>query len=485
MPSSAQPCDFPAAFVRPWKELLESRQAEQQTDFPNHHVANLESLITTSLPRSLYVGTGYSIFTRALLPAVLTAKHSVHFVTCYWAASPSLDALRDTLLQLASSRAPVQPSTPPLRVTIGFSSRGLFQKLFHTSSRDGYTYPPSRWAELGLPDAAALTSGGIELTVKSIFFTPLSVMHPKFVIVDGIRAFVPSCNVSWERWFEGCIELEGDVVSRLTTFHERVWGAPRSNTQEGTRQISGGIDANGDEDERNSVTSSTAIVTTQDGSASQSTKLHVHSPVPTMFLPSSHHRNPRFSFFPFLSHSNPPMTPLNAALLTLFANARRKITILTPNVTSWPALEALLAALARGVDVQIRTSKGMMLIEQLVTAGTTTSWCLSSFIKRYQQLHVAKGPSDVEAQPVAPGKLEILYYKPLANRKDKDDEPTVSHFKMTMVDNEYLVLGSGNMDRASWWTSQEIGVLFYMPSFSFELWDTVLRWRSEVLFRSQ
>ena len=478
------PTEFPASFVRPWKGLLESRHAEQQGDFPNHHVNDVDSLITTSLPRSLYVGTGYSIFTRAILPAILTAKHSVHFVTCYWAPSPSLDALRDTLHQLASSRAGAQSAAPPLRITIGFSSRSLFQKLFHTSSRDGYTYPSSRWTKLGLPDEATLSKGGIQMTVKSIFFTPLSVMHPKYILIDGVRAFVPSCNVSWERWFEGCIELEGDVVSRLTTFHERVWGAPPADADDGARQITRGVDDDEDDDGRHSTTSSTAIVT-QDGSATQSTKLQPQSPVPTLFLPSSHHRNPRFSFFPFLSHSNPPMTPLNAALLTLFANARRKITILTPNVTSWPALEALLAALARGVDVQIRTSKGMMLIEQLVTAGTTTSWCLSSFIKRYQRLHAPKGPSDVEAQPVAPGKLEILYYKPLASRKGYDDEPVVSHFKMTMVDDEYVVLGSGNMDRASWWTSQEIGVLFYAPSFGFDLWNAVLSRCSEVLFRSQ
>ncbi|UNI17790.1 hypothetical protein JDV02_004109 [Purpureocillium takamizusanense] len=478
------PTEFPASFVRPWKELLVSRQAEQQDDFPNHHVSDVDSLITTSLPRALYVGTGHSIFTRAILPAILTAKYSVHFVTCYWAPSPSLDGLRDTLHRLASSRSGAQPSAPTLHITIGFSSRGLLQKLFHTSARDGYTYPPLRWTELGLPDEAALSKGGIQLTVKSIFFTPLSVMHPKYVIVDGSRAFVPSCNVSWERWFEGCIELEGDVVSRLTTFHERVWGAPRTAADDGARQIMRGVEDDADDDARNSITSSTEIVA-HGGSATQSTKFQPHSPVPTLFLPSSHHRNPRFSFFPFLSHSNPPITPLNAALLTLFANARRKITILTPNVTSWPALEALLAALARGVDVQIRTSKGMMLIEQLVTAGTTTSWCLNSFIKRYQQLHVPKGPSDVEAQPVTPGKLEILYYKPLASRKGCDDEPVVSHFKMTMVDDEYLVLGSGNMDRASWWTSQEIGVLFYAPSFGFDSWTAVLSRRSQVLFRSE
>ncbi|POR31540.1 Uncharacterized protein TPAR_08215 [Tolypocladium paradoxum] len=486
------PAEFPASFVKPWKELLASHRSAQADDFPNHHVTNLDSLTTTSVPRSLYVGTGYSIFTRALLPAISAAKHSVHFVTCYWAASSTQDAIREALLQVASSRAHHEGAVSPLRVTIGFSSRGLLQKLFHTSSRDGHIYPPAQWGKLGLPDERTLRHGGIEMTVKSLFFTPLSAMHPKYVVVDGTRAFVPSCNVSWERWFEGCVELEGDVVSTLLTFHERVWGTGGAGLNASTNgrppETRGDTihTQEGDSQTLDSATSSTAMIRGDEVSATQSIRLSFSTPVPTIFLPSPHHRNPRFSFFPFLSQYNPPVTPLNAALLTLFANARREITILTPNLTSWPALDALLTALARGVDVQIRTSKGMMLIEQLVTAGTTTARCINKLVKKYQQLQMPKQPPDLEAQPVAPGKLEILYYKPLASRKDNDDEPVVSHIKMTMVDGEYLVLGSGNMDRASWWTSQELGVLFHVPGFDgHKLWDGVLDRRTEVVFRSR
>ena len=485
------PAEFPASFVKPWRELLASHSGEQANDFPNNHVTNLDSLITSSVPRSLYVGTGYSIYTRALLPALAAANHSIHFVTCYWAASPTSDAIRDTLLQLASSRAHDQEATSLLRITIGFSSRGLLQKLFHTSSRDGHVYPPAQWDTLGLPDERTLRRSNIEMTVKSLFFTPLSVMHPKYVIVDGTRAFVPSCNVSWERWFEGCVEIEGDVVSRLLTFHERVWGTGAGANARATSRLSetrgdSALGNDGDSQTLDSATSSTGMIRGDDVSATKSMRLSLPAPVPTILLPSSHHRNPRFSFFPFLSQSNPPMTPLNAALLTLFANARREITILTPNLTSWAVMDALLAALARGVDVQIRTSKGMMLIEQLVTAGTTTARCIRQFVKKYQQLQMPNQPPDLEAQSIEPGKLEILYYKPLASRKENHDEPVFSHIKMTMVDGEYLVLGSGNMDRASWWTSQELGVLFYVPGFDgHKLWDGVLDRRTEVVYRSR
>ncbi|KAH7141416.1 phospholipase D [Dactylonectria estremocensis] len=481
------PTEFPASFVQPWRELLESHGDQQQDDFPNHHVNNVDSLITTSIPKALYVGTGYSIYTRALLPAILTAKHSVQLITCYWAASPSLDSICATLLQLALTRAQAK-SLPPLRISIGFSSQGLFQKLFHTSSREGYVYPPSRWPELGLPDEDVFVKGGIELTVKSIFFTPFSVMHPKFVIVDGARAWVPSCNVSWERWFEGCIEVEGDIVKQLLMFHKRVWdyGKDSKLPHDPERAEHLAVDARAeDADTLHPSTSESPINNGDETSATQSIALHSKQPVPTIFLPSSHHRNPGFSFFPFLSRTNPPITPLNAALLTLIGNARKQITVVTPNVTTWPVVEALLDALARGVDVQIRTSQGMMLIEQLVTAGTTTARCLRRFVQRYKALLEQPRPSDPESQPIQPGNLEILYYKQLEARRGMGDEPVVSHFKMTWVDDEYLVLGSGNMDRASWWTSQELGLLFYLPGFEGQrLWQGVLEKRTEVYFRS-
>ncbi|KAK0383864.1 hypothetical protein NLU13_7956 [Sarocladium strictum] len=471
---------FPTSFLEPWRDLLKSTQGDQINDFPNYHVFNSDTLVTSSIPKEIFVGTGLSIFSRALLPAILEARRSVHFVTCYWAESPSLDAFKGTLEELARARKQ-NGITQPLRITIGFSSRGLLQKLFHTPSRDGYVYPPSEWCKLGLPDQGLLRDARIDMTVKSLFFTPLSVMHPKYLVIDNEKAWIPSCNMSWERWFEGCIAVEGDIVNRIVTFHERVWGPGIwSAFGDGQGDIPPG---------QGDLLPSGHIVPEQDtdaNSASQSWRFRDGPPVPTIFLPSPHHRNPQFSIFPFLSQGSPPITPLNAALLTLFEHAQSQITIITPNVTSWPALEALLAALARGVDVQVRTSKDMMFIEQLVTAGTWTSRCLKQFVQRYDQiLREWRATRDVEARSTEPGRLEILLYKEHGARSGQADEPVLSHFKATMVDGCYLVLGSGNMDRASWWTSQEIGLLFYLPSFEGStLWESVLRSRTETFFSS-
>jgi phosphatidylserine/phosphatidylglycerophosphate/cardiolipin synthase-like enzyme len=50
--------------------------------------------------------------------------------------------------------------------------------------------------------------------------------------------------------------------------------------------------------------------------------------------------------------------------------------------------------------------------------------------------------------------LKIGYFKPRTGTR----EPVKTHLKFTVVDDEIAVLGSGNMDRASWFTSQELGV---------------------------
>jgi phosphatidylserine/phosphatidylglycerophosphate/cardiolipin synthase-like enzyme len=50
--------------------------------------------------------------------------------------------------------------------------------------------------------------------------------------------------------------------------------------------------------------------------------------------------------------------------------------------------------------------------------------------------------------------LRIGYFKP----EKGTGEPVKSHLKLVVVDDKVTVLGSGNMDRASWFTSQELGV---------------------------
>ncbi|KAI1390584.1 phospholipase D/nuclease [Hypoxylon trugodes] len=492
-------------FKQSWKRSLADSAPTLRDEFPDYHLSDPESLVHTRTQACTFdIGTGSSIYTQSIIPAIVRAKHEVILVTCFWAKSPTLTALKETLERLAEWRRQriqeIRASNPnanisSLRIRICFSSRSFFQKLFHTSSRDGYVYPQSTWSrQLGLPNPEILEAGLIDLRIKSLFFLPFSVMHPKFLIVDRERAWLPSCNVSWETWLEFCVEITGDAVDGLVEFYRHVWDKKLENIpQPGSDDASRKLPSPRLGDLQ--LTSTLSTVGIFEG-------LLPDVSIPTVLLPSSHHRNPKFDIIPWHNSPSPPSTPLNVAILLLLDIAKHFIYIQTPNLTSTAVIDKLLEALERGVNVAIVTSKRLMILEQLVTAGTTTSICVRSLIQRYDRLRTqyqqSKGTGnqatpdqsiDIEAQRPPLGRLRISYFRPDPDHEDKkaSEEPVQSHMKFTLVDGQYVVLGSGNMDRASWFTSQELGIMFHSGKVAGALASAVgiaLSHRKEHVFSS-
>ncbi|MCJ1227358.1 hypothetical protein MMC12_004013 [Toensbergia leucococca] len=402
----------------------------------NHYWSKDPSkLTTTSHLESYTVGTGLSLYTTQLLPALSAAQQEIILVTCFWAPSPSLNDLSHTLLHLSAQSLSRAPNTPKLRVRLCLSSRSVLQKLLHTSSPSGYTYPPSTWAsKLGIPPPSSLR--GLDLQIKSVFILPFSVMHPKFVIIDRRRALLPSCNLSHEIWLEGCLSLTGHIVPALVDFWRSAWG-------------------------RN-VLPSLPSLTPLPPEPLPTT--------PTILLPSPHHRSPRFR--PLLSPPLPPATPLNTYLLHLLATSTAPLTLLTPNLTSPPLLPSLLSFLSRGNPLTIITNRRMMTLEQLLTAGTTTELFVHRLIRAYKKLFASskqqRHPEVEEEGRPQVGKLRIAYYRCI-----QEGGPTKCHIKCTVVEGQVAVLGSGNMDRASWFTSQELGITILGHEAVTEVWATI------------
>lgn len=430
---------------------------------------------------SFTLGTGASIYSQKLVPAILEAHQEIILVTCYWAQSKTLSALCTALETLAKRRRQQQQqTTSPLRVRICFSSRSFLQKLFHTPSSEGHVYPPATWTtKLGLPSPQLLAAGNVDLRVKSLFFLPFSVMHPKFLLVDRQRAFLPSCNVSWEPWLEACLEISrqlshDDPIDDLLQFYRQTWDKDLDLSV--PVPLSQSINPSGNEHHAQTVQS---IVKSPTDVTTKLIDLGIPSNA-VKILPSWHRRNPAFCLWPWRDPV-PPQTPLNNALLELFRDATTEVYIHTPNLTSAPVISAILETLAHGVDVTIVTGRSMMVWEQLITAGTTTGWCIRGLKKRYQKLvkadrnRRAAPPQqhvDVEAQNISPGSLKIQYFKPISG-STLEEEPVQDHIKLTIVDGQHTVLGSGNMDRASWFTSQELGILIHSTTFSATIRNTV------------
>lgn len=474
-------------------DLVSSLESTGYNDFAQ----TPRDLISTSNPFTFTTGTGSAIY-NTLLPLLESTNHELILVTCFWARSKTLSTLNSVLRKLSDKA--IRRGTSKIRVRLCFSSLSLFQKLFHTQSVSGQTYSPKVWEKkLGLPPPDEL--GGLDLQIKSVFILPFSVMHPKFIIVDRKTVALPSCNISWEEWFEGCMTMTGPIVHRFLDFYCRFWErreAPENIDSSNT----GALSIETSPLPQNGVNGPEHAEPTEDSRAHATVNLNPGNAIPTIFLPSPHHRYPDFQPFAPASRMRFPPTPLNSMILLLVDKAHRSIQIQTPNLTSPPVLSALLRALARGVDVRVLTSEKLMVLEQLVTAGTTTSRCVRKFVKRYNNLLSSSSSSrsgrsssqDEEAvigtSPANPGRLRIAYFSPVGGAKkrgEEDGEPQQSHLKMLVVDDEVVVLGSGNLDRASWFTSQELGVAFFDKRVVGEVKGAVergMRGREKVVFES-
>jgi len=135
------------------------------------------------------------------------------------------------------------------------------------------------------------------------------------------------------------------------------------------------------------------------------------------------------------------------------------------------------------VEARITTSENLQRIEQIVTAGTTTGRCVGQLVNGYGALvEERRRESDGSLEEALPGvgRLSVSYYQPSQSRSQgqvgdpqdghpreegRADEPVQSHFKLTIIDGEVAVFGSGNLDRASWFTSQELGLAFFGREF--------------------
>ena len=425
-----------------WLDHLTSVEGtkENQTHFWGRDPSCLITTSSIGSPK-FTVSNGTNIYTSTIIPALESAQYEIIFVTCFWARSSALNQLFSALTRL-SARANTRPNgMPKLRVRLCFSSSSLTQKLFHTSSPAGHIYPPSKWQLLGLPPPSDLS--GLDLQVKSLFFLPFSVMHPKFVIIDRQRALFPSCNLSYESWLECCLPVSGPVVTTLVDFWHHVWA-------------------------RNDFPP--LPVTASEEVSSTPSPPELSLSCTTILLPSPHHRSPRFR--PFSTAAAPPFTPLNTYLLHLFATASKSISLLTPNLTSPPVIDALTSALERGVNVQVITNRRMMILEQLLTSGTITEYCVWKFRRRYRQIAQSWTQRDSSASHMEEGQarevgtLSMGYFRPNSVYRR-------SHIKCTVVDEEVIVLGSGNMDRASWYTSQELGIALEGRQVVCDLWRAI------------
>ncbi len=103
---------------------------------------------------------------------------------------------------------------------------------------------------------------------------------------------MPSCNVSWEAWLEGCVEITGDAVRGLLAFYTRSWDRTFDYLER--------LDLHESQDDRLFALPSSV------SPGVSSAELPSHGePAVTILLPSPHHRNPIFRPLPWQEPRRP------------------------------------------------------------------------------------------------------------------------------------------------------------------------------------
>lgn len=431
-----------------------------------------------SYPVNFSVGTGSQILS-SILPTCISANYEVIIVTCFWAKSKSREDVSSMLREL-SAKAIAQDRK--IRVRLCMSSVSFVQKLLQTSSLQGMIYLPSKWENIGLPAPHELK--GLDMVVKSVFVRPFSVMHPKFILVDREVAFMPSCNVSFEEWFEGCIKIKGHAVKSIFEFWQDFWGKGVCAVPKDVNFMPQRFDSL---PRRYVFISRQLNIVSNENRISPSMLPRFPSllaqrsfffgdPISTFLLPSSHHKNPHFR--PLTRSYPPPPTPLNEFLLRAINDAESSLYIQTPNLTCGPLIAAVTSALDRGINIHIVASRRMMVFEQLVTAATITEFEVWKMKRRYKMRLKQYNASERDPERAVPklGTLKLSYFKVKTSGENGEVakwEPVKSHLKLMIVDEKTVVLGSGNQDRASWYTSQELGIVFFSEEVAREVKATV------------
>jgi phosphatidylserine/phosphatidylglycerophosphate/cardiolipin synthase-like enzyme len=153
--------------------------------------------------------------------------------------------------------------------------------------------------------------------------------------------------------------------------------------------------------------------------------------------------------------------PQNSAWVTLMRNARREIRVISPNIDA-PAFRAeVIAAVARGVSVELLTSK--LFNEPLVgVIGETNDEVVADLRNKVNLL-----PEAVRSR------LKVRWHSETGNAPQLGDGPGALHAKFLTVDGQAAVIGSGNQDRQTWDFSREFNVLIDDADATVEL-DSVI-----------
>lgn len=150
---------------------------------------------------------------------------------------------------------------------------------------------------------------------------------------------------------------------------------------------------------------------------------------------------------PSVVSNNEIDNPQDQAFLAAFENAERVIKIETPNINDDAVKDAIWNAIERGVEVRIITSKEFNEVAEGFVGGPNGQ----NIDEFYRELAL-RGHED------ACRKLQIRWYSQDGQEPIVGNGAYASHTKYSSFDDQVVIVGTTNMDTASWNFSHELNL---------------------------
>ena len=174
--------------------------------------------------------------------------------------------------------------------------------------------------------------------------------------------------------------------------------------------------------------------------------------------------------------ANDDHNPQNQAFLAAIRGARTNIRILTPNINDEAVKDALAAAIARGVTIQLVTGKGYQDSgENIPTRGGSNHRAFASILEKARALGAADPCSRFQPRWYVrePGRAPVV-----------GNVAHSIHAKYLSVDGALAIVGSANLDEQSFNNSREVNIVVDDASTT-RAWDRQVfeeNWRNGVTF---
>jgi phosphatidylserine/phosphatidylglycerophosphate/cardiolipin synthase-like enzyme len=375
--------------------------------------------------------TGPVVFP-AVADAIASAEAEVDIAMFVYDHSDAYEEITDALARLEARRIALG-AEQPIVVRIVVDSQKI---LFNTSSKIA-ARAYAGIAELRLdPDY-------VQVQIATYQHFTLGNLHTKLVIVDGKTAMLGGANIQKQHdyadpWMDSFYALEGRAAQTLLADFDQAfdksvkWHCARDEHDEAKCERW---------DDAPAAWHPSAVL--EPAFASMDLAC-----VPAIAV----------SRTAWGGFNNNIDNPMDQGILAAFDGATTRIRIQTPNLNDDAVKDALVRAVARGVEVQIVLSLGFNDTAMKLFGGTNED----NVAELYQRVR--------DEAPANADKLAFRWYSADGVAPVDGNTKGASHLKYLSVDGQLAIVGSTNMDTLAWNHSRETNIAVDRASIT-AAWD--------------